>query len=85
MNPESLEPKQNFLTTNWLVGVLIIVLFAVAASYFSFIQSTQATINSNVQSQITGVQSQLSKQTAILILLAEHDGIPTNEITNLTN
>lgn len=80
-----MEPKQNFLTSNWLAGVLIIILFAVVASYFGFIQSTQATINSNVQSQITGVQSQLSKQTAILILLAEHDGIPTTEIANLTN
>ncbi len=85
MNPESVEPKQSVLTTNWLVGVLIIILFAVVASYFGFIQSTQAQINSSVQNQITGVQSQLSKQTAILILLAEHDGIPTSEIANLTN
>jgi sensor domain CHASE-containing protein len=85
MNPENLEPKSSFLTSNWLVGVLSIVLFAVIASYFSFIQSTQAQINNNVQTQISGVQTQLSKQTAILILLAQHDGIPTQEITNLTN
>ena len=36
-------------------------------------------------SQINGIQSQLSKQTAILILIATKDGIPAQEIANLTN
>ena len=83
MNPE--DPKQNFLTSNWLVGVLLIALGSIAAMHFTFIQSSQAAVNSQVQTQIGGIQTQLSKQTAILVLIATKDGIPANEIANLTN
>ncbi len=91
MNAEEMEPKSSYLTSNWLVGVLIVALGAVGVMYFSSIQSTQAQTNASVQNslisqqnQITVIQTQLTKQTAILILLAEHDGIPSNEIANLT-
>lgn len=83
MNPE--DPKQNFLTSNWLVGVLLIALGTIIMMYLSTAQSSQAQINTNVQNQISGVQSQLQKQTSLLILIATKDGIPAQEIANLTN
>lgn len=83
-NEKELEPQNNFLTTNWLVGVLMFVVFVLLGAYFTSQSNAQAAINSNVQNQIAGIQSQLSKQTAILILIATKQGIPTSEITNLT-
>ena len=79
------QQKSPYLTSSWLVGVLVLALGTILTMYFSFVQSSQAQVNSNVQTQINGIQSQLSKQTAILILIATKDGIPAQEIANLTN
>jgi hypothetical protein len=83
---EMLEPQKSpYLTSSWLVGVLILALGTILTMYFSFVQSSQAQVNSNTQTQINGIQNQLAKQTAILILIATKDGIPAQEIANLTN
>ncbi len=85
MEQNDLQPKSNVLTSNWLVGVLLVVLLAVGAAFVGNVENSQAAINSNVQQQISTIQSQMSKQTAILILIATKDGIPPSEISNLTN
>lgn len=75
---KDMKKRAGQIAMPFLIGAVV----AAASATFTAITYVQAQVNP-LQSQMQSLQDYQVKQTALMVLIAEHDGIPTSEVNQL--
>lgn len=74
-----MDEQKGGITYSWLTGVLIVVLGALVSMLVTY----QAGVNTTQGNAISSLNTESLKQTALMVVIAEKDGISPYEVNQL--